>query len=149
MVAAGLGLGLGLEVVAVEVVEEEEEEEEGTPGCSQEEEEGNLETGRGLNWAATWVLLSQQEGTVGLHWLRLASRAATPREEGWEAGGTGWLSASLWRALGTAEREVVVQRSSDVWGRWVGALDPQEQQERVEREKQEKPAAFLLGELEE
>lgn len=151
MVAAGLGLGLAAAAVAVVVVAvvEEEEEEEGTPGCSQEEEEGNLEKGQGLNWAATWVLLSQQEGTVGLHWLRLALRAATPWGEGWEAGGTGWLSASLWRALGTAEREAVLHRSSDVWGRWVGALDPQEQQERVEREKREKLAAFLLGELEE
>lgn len=53
-VALGVGVGLGLEEV-----------EEETPGCSLEGEEGNLGKGRGLSWAATWALLSRQEGTVG------------------------------------------------------------------------------------
>ena len=97
----------GLGWVVVEVEEEEEEEE--IPGCFQEEEEENLEKGQGWSWAATWVLPSQQEGTVGLYLLRLALRAVTPQEEGLEVGGTGWLSASLQRALETAEREVVLR----------------------------------------
>lgn len=49
---AGPGLGL-------------EEVEEETPGCFLEGEEGNLGKGPGLSWAAIWVLLSPQEGTVG------------------------------------------------------------------------------------
>lgn len=47
-------VGLGLEEVVEEIL-----------GCFQEGEEGNLEKGQGLNWAAIWVLLLLQEGTVG------------------------------------------------------------------------------------
>lgn len=148
-----LAVAVGPAPVVVEVEEEEggEEEEEAaeeTPDCSQEEEEGNPEKGQGWSWAATWVLLLRQEGTEGPHLPRGALRAVTPREEGLEGAETGWLSASLPRAPETAGKEAVLHRSSAAWATWVAGLGQEEQGERVGCGKQEKLAAFLLGEPE-
>lgn len=60
-----------------------------TPGCSPEGEEGNQETGPGWNWAATWVLLSQLEGTEGQCLLEQALGTASPEAVGWEGAGSG------------------------------------------------------------
>ena len=100
VVVVVVGLGLGLE----EVVEE-------TPGCFQEGEEGNLEKGQGLSWAAIWVLLLLQEGTVGCHLLAGTLGAESPQEEEWEGVETDWLSASQRRAQGTVERGVALPQS--------------------------------------
>lgn len=133
-------------------VEEEAEAEAGaeeTPGCSQVEEEGNPRKGQGWSWAATWVLLLQQEGTEGPHLPQGALRAVTPHGEGLAGEGTGWLSVSLPRAPETAGREAALHRSSAAWVRWVAGLGLEEQGERAECGKLEKLAAFLPGEPEE